>query len=351
MHESPNPEQVVFRILPEDGGHEVPIALLLQGLQGLQQLIHFSALSVEGGTVRQRVRISADIQQRYTLHCRPPEKGSFQIAGRVGELQKTLLNTGDVRRVMAVVHDFSHAVLSAEQSTLVSLVPDSRIRVRMLDCLRTMTPSPGSGYVVEFKNCVGDPVRLDEAFAQRIEKFLAPPELRRRERTITGELRGIAFAERRLTVLYSPKGRTLECLYDETLEPMLFENRRDLIQVTGQVEDAEDGHPRKIVEVTRIEELDLSPFVITEISSGAPLAQPLRLSPFLSEDQQSIQLSHEDLDIDVFAATRTELLKELRGQLDMLWTEYALENDKNLSAPAQALKKRFVALVKPDQLK
>ena len=71
MHASPNSEQAVFRIIPEDGGYEVPTALLLQGLQ---QLIHFSALSVEGGTVRQRVRISANIQPRYTLHCRPPEK-------------------------------------------------------------------------------------------------------------------------------------------------------------------------------------------------------------------------------------------------------------------------------------
>lgn len=76
MHESPNPEQVVLRIIPEDGGHGVLIALLLQGLQGLQQLIHFSALLVEGGTVRQRVRISADIQQRYTLNCLPHEKPS-----------------------------------------------------------------------------------------------------------------------------------------------------------------------------------------------------------------------------------------------------------------------------------
>ena len=348
MHESPNPDLIEFRILPEDDGHEVPVALLLQGLQGLQQLIHFSALSVEGRTVRQRVRVSADIQQRYTLHCRPPEKGSFKIAGRVGELHKLLLSTGDVRRVMGVVHDFSHAVLSADQSTLVNLVPDSRIRVRMLDCLRTMTPPPGSGYAMEFRNCVGAPVRLDEAFAESIDRVLAPQEPRRRERTITGELRGIAFAEHCLTVFYAPKDRTLECLYDETLEPMLFENRRDLIQVTGQVEDAEDGHPRKIVEVTRIEELDLSPFVITEMSSGVPLAQPLRLAPFLSDDQQSIQLQDEALDIDVFAATRTELLAELRGQLDMLWTEYAQEEDESLSAPAQTLKRRLLALVKPD---
>jgi hypothetical protein len=347
MPDSPHPDLIEFRILPEDDGHEVPVSLLLQGLQGLQQLIHFSALSVEGRSVRQRVRVSADIQQRYTLHCRPPEPGSFKVAGRVGDLRKGLVPSGDVPRVMRVVHDFSHAVLASNDGALVDLVRDTRLRVRMLDCLRLMAPPPGSGYAMEFRNCVGAPVRLDEVFSEHIERALALPEPQRRERTITGELRSIAFAEHSLTLFYSPKGRTLECLYDEALEPMLFENRRDLIQVTGQVEDAEDGHPRKIVEVSRIEELDLSPFVVTEIVPGVPLASALRLAPYLSEDQQSIQLADEALDIDVFAPTRSELLGELRGQLEMLWHEYALEDDAALSPPAQALKRRLLALVKP----
>lgn len=346
MPDSPHPDLIEFRILPEDHGNEVPVALVLQGLQGLQQLIHFSALAVENRAVRQRVRVSADLQQRYTLHCRPPESGSFKVAGRVGDLRRGLVQTGDVRRVMGLVHDFSHATLATDREALLRLVPDSRIRVRMLDCLRGMAPPPGSGYAFEFQNCVGEPVRLDEVLSASVEAVLVAPEPRQTERTVTGELRSIAFAEHKLSLLYAPKGRAVECIYDETLEPMLFENRRDLIQVTGQVEDADDGHPRRIVEVSRIEELDLSPFVVTDLASGIPLVEPLRLDPILSEDQQLIRLHDDALDIDVFAATRGELLAELRGQLDMLWIEYAQEKDAALSLPAQALKNRLLALVK-----
>jgi len=347
MADSPHPDLIEFRILPEDDGHEVPVALLIQGLQGLQQLIHFSALSIDNRTVRQRVRVSAEIQQRYTLHCSPPTTGSFRVAGRVGDLRRGLVNTGDVRRVMALVHDFSHATLATDRNALLTLVPDSRIRVRMLDCLRGMAPPPGSGYAFEFNNCVGDPVRLDEVLSDRVEAMLSVPAPRHSERTITGELRSIAFAEHRLSLFYAPKGRTLECLYDESLEPMLFDNRRDLIQVTGQVEDADDGHPRRIVEVSRIEELDLSPFVATEFVPGVSFTQPLRLDPIQSEDQQLLRLQNEALDIDVFASTRSELLHELRGQLAMLWQEYAQESDDVLSPPAQELKRRLLSLVSP----
>lgn len=347
MSVSPHPDQIEFRILPEDGGNEAPVALLIQGLQGLQQLIYFSALSVENKAVRQRVRLSKDLQQRYTLHCQPPVAGSFKVAGRVGDLNRSLVPTGDVAKVMGLVHDFSHATLEADESRLVSLVTDGTLRVRMLDCLRSMAPPPGAGYAFEFQNCVGAPVRLDEELGPKIESVLRPSEPRQSVRTITGQLASISFSEHRISLLYKPKGRTLDCLYDESLEPMLFENRRDFIQVTGQVVDAEDGHPRQIVEVSRIEELDLSPFVIREIVPSVSLATPLRLAPFLSEDEQLLQLVHEELDIDVFAPTRAELWMELREQLGMLWHEFAMEEDDHLSEPAQVLKARLLQLTSP----
>ena len=348
MPVSPHPDQIEFRILPEDGGNEVPVSLLMQGLQGLQQLIHFSALAVENKAVRQRVRVSGEIQRRYTLHCRPPVAGSFKVAGRVGDLNPRLMPTGNVAGVMGLVHSFSHATLDGDEPGLISLVPDGRLRVRMLECLRSMAPPPGAGYAFEFQNCVGSPVRLDEALSARIENVLRPVEPRQSIRTITGQLQSISFSEHKLSLLYAPKGRTLECLYDESLEPMLFENRRDLIQVTGQAVDAEDGHPRQIVEVSRIEELDLSPFVITEFSPHTILTTPLRLEPFLSDDEQLLRLEYAELDIDVYAHTRSELWNELREQLVMLWLEYGMEDDAALSLPARELKTQLRQLVNPE---
>ncbi len=86
--------------------------------------------------------------------------------------------------------------------------------------------------------------------------------------------------------------------------------------------------------------------VATEFATGVRLAEPLRLEPILSEKPPAIRICDESLDIDVFAATCAELNVELRSQLDMLWTEYALENDDALSLPAQTLKRRLLALVK-----
>jgi len=349
MTESPHPDEIEFRILPEDGGHEVPVALLMQGLQGLQQLIHFSALSVENREVRQRVRVPSEMQRRYTLHCRPPEPGSFKVAGRVGDLARGTSPNANVAKVMALALAFSHATASGDEQQIVNLVTDSRLRVRMLACLRGMAPPPGAGYAFEFQNCVGPAVRLDEALTQNIATALRPTETRQSIRTITGQLSSISFTEHRLSLFYAPKERTLDCLYDESVEPMLFENRRALVQVTGQVVDADDGHPRQIVEVSQIEELDLSPFVVTEFAPDVPLKEPLRLDPFLSQDQQLLRLEYAELDIDVFAPTRGELLNELREQLAMLWMEFAEEADENLSEPAVQLKSRLINLThRPD---
>jgi len=100
-------------------------------------------------------------------------------------------------------------------------------------------------------------------------------------------------------------------------------------------------HPNRI-------EIRVLPALVvgTEFVAGVPLAEPLRLELLVSEKPPTIRVRNETLDIDVFAATSEELAVALRSQVDMLWTEYALENDDALSLPAQTLKRRLLALVK-----
>ena len=56
-------------------------------------------------------------------------------------------------------------------------------------------------------------------------------------------------------------------------------------------------------------------------------------------------LFNGELDIDVYAPTRGELLTELRAQLAMLWQEFGLEDDSALSEPARQLKWKLRQLV------
>ena len=345
MTESPHPDSVELRIEPPGNKTEVPVGVLTQTLLGFQQLVHLFALLEEGRTLRQRLRLPEEIKNRYLLQCSPPEAGSFVVKARVGGASDDLITPVQVGHVMERLHDFSVATVQGERDKLISLVPDSRFRFRMLDSLGKIAPAAGSGYRVSFRNCVGEAIQLEEDLPVRIVELLKRPVERHATQTVTGMLEEISFSEHKLQIFYQPRNRTLECFYEEDLEPMLFENRRDLIQVTGRVIMDDENYPKKIVEGEAICDLDLSPFNLSEVvgqSLTVRWRKPLSLVPQLSDTQQLLCLQYPQLDIDVFAATRAELQAELKEQVLMLAEEYALAEDTILSQPARELKQRLL---------
>ncbi len=346
MPDSSHSDELTFKIHPAGGGTEVPVSLLTQSLTTLQELIHLFALQEEGRTFRQRLRLPAELANKYVLCCRPPVSGSFAVAGRVANLSEDLLAPPQIARVMEVFHGFTRAAVQGDLDRMVALVPDGRIRARAVTCVVSLSPPAGSGHRYELFNGAGPGIVLDEAVPVRLKRLFQSAEERAEVQTVTGRLEVISFSERKLTINYAPKGRWLECSYDESIEPMLLENRRDLIQVTGRVIMDEENHPKKIVEVEQVRDLDLSPFVLGELSiAGLSVKpqRPLHLQPELNESQQLICLEHPAWGLDVFAPTRSELSEELKEQLSMLWTEYAREEDDLLSAPALRVKRQLLA--------
>jgi hypothetical protein len=330
---SAHPDLLTFRIHPADGGSEVPVSVLTQSLGTLQE---------EGGALRQRLRLSEELKNHYVLHCRPPQPGSFAVTARVGRRGgRDLFPHERIVRVVGNLNAFTQAAVAGEEGRLRELMSDSRLRNRALSRLINLSPTAGSGYRHELGNGVGPLATLDENLPARIEAWLKTPAERAEIQTVTGRLEAISFSDHKVTIHYAPKGRWLDCIYEDDVEPMLLENPRGLIQVTGRVVADDDGHPRKIVEVEEIREVDLSPFVVDVIpvGSGSIRARTaVSLTPTLSESEQLLCLEHAAWDLDVFAPTRQELVAELREQLAMLWTEYALEDDAVLSEPALRLK-------------
>ena len=346
MPDSSHPDELTFKIHPAGGGSEVPVSLLTQCLATLQELIHLFALQQEGRTLRQRLRLSDELKSKYVLRCGPPKSGSFAITGHVASEAGDLFAPGQVATVMQHFQEFSREAVAGQQDRLLASVPDSRLRNRILSRLISLSPPAGSGHRYELFNGTGPGISLEETLPGRIEGWLKAPAERAEVQTVTGRLEAISFTEHRVTIIYSPRQRALNCFYDEDIEPMLLENRRDLIQVTGRVITDDDGHPTKIVEVGEIRELDLSPFVITEIPGSQwklKAVQPVNLHPFLSNNEQLLCLQHEAWGLDVFAATRPELFDELKEQMLMLWSEYAREEDGALSAPALSVKSALIA--------
>ena len=58
-------------------GNVVPVVVLANSLQSLQRAVHLLGMYQEGKKVHQRVRVSAEIEERYRILCQLPEEGSY----------------------------------------------------------------------------------------------------------------------------------------------------------------------------------------------------------------------------------------------------------------------------------
>lgn len=95
--------------------------------------------------------------------------------------------------------------------------------------------------------------------------------------------------------------------------------------------------------------LSFSPFEVNEVQhEGLRLRfkEPLRLQPRLYPDNPKfVRVEDPSLGLDAFAGTVGGLLDELAEDLAVLWKNYAMTPDSNLSPKALELKGRLLAAV------
>ncbi|MFZ4623346.1 MAG: hypothetical protein ACOYNF_03820 [Rhodoferax sp.] len=179
-----------------------------------------------------------------------------------------------------------------------------------------------------------------------IRAAIIPPDEQAESQVVTGTLTNINFTKRIVTIIYPPTKREMECVYDDAIEDLLIENRRDLIHVTGLIVLDDAGVPKSITHVNDIRELDLSPLLIDTVKLGKLVLkakQSITLEPATDETKQLICVTHADLGIDAFARTRDALVSELNEQIGMLWQEYAIAEDDSLDGMAIKMKQALLA--------
>lgn len=324
------------------GDDVVPAAVLVQILQSAQQAFELIGIHVEGRSIRERARVSARTSERFRLICQLPRRGCYAVPVTVGAGSSDLIHAQLAERAVEIFQRLMQRVSARDASDLASVLPDERIRRRVLEVTKGMVPRAGSRWTVAIEDAAG--VRfatLDQAALPFLTEALVPVEQREAAKVVTGELKNIDFIERKLTIIYPPTGRVLECIYDEELEDLLYDCRRELIQVTGRVVLDDRDEPRQIIDVSDIRDLDLSPLEIDSIAQPRlrlAAAPSLVLQVHTDEMKQLLCVEDASLGISAFAPTRADLLSEVQDQLAMLWTEYALAADSELDEPARQLK-------------
>ncbi len=211
-----------------------------------------------------------------------------------------------------------------------------------------MIPKPGSGWELELGYNGHGTINLGVAVVHQVASLLKQTDSSSVTNIVTGKLVKIDFGARAITLLYPVTQRELVCYYDPSIEERLLQNRRELVQVIGTVVLDDQDNPKQITGVVEILDVDLSPFELSEFRySGYRLKfhTPLEIIPTLDESQQVFCLEYSELGIDVYASTREELDFLLEAEIDVLWRNYALADDKELTPDAQELKDRLLGII------
>jgi hypothetical protein len=329
---------------PGERGEEVPAFLLAQTLEAAQRAFLLLAMAEERREIGVRARFPSEIERRYQLRCRVPVPGSYVVPAILVSTQPDFPAMAKLTTIVSQFQAVAEAVAAEDRQSLGNLVVDSAIRYRLLESFRAMAPRPGSGWTVDIaKN--GSRVRVDSKFYSSAKRLAERLDTQPRLDTLNGRLMSIYFAERKITIVPLGSQHQVECVYDLSVEDLLYENRRSEIQVTGEIILGPTGEVQRILNVQSITDLDMSPFEVTEFeAAGSRLRfrSPLVLTPDLDPDtQQWLILRDDKVGIDVFAKTRDELEADLYSQLSLLWLEYGVEAEQQLSPTAQVLRRNL----------
>ena len=331
---------------PLTDAHTLPASVLVKILENAQRAFELIGLQVEGKTVKSRARLAKSSAEKFQLICQLPVHGCYAMPVVVGAVSNDLFAPEQAATATKIFKDLMIGIQRRDRDEMANVLPDGSIRKRVLESIKGMLPQFGSGWQLDLHDSTGVSVAsLGDWSASFIDELTVPPDEFAATQTVTGELRNIDFAARRLTILYPVTGREMDCFYPEELEDLLFKNRRDLLQVTGMMILDDSGIPKAIDDVTDIREVDLSPFSFSRLARETLVLtakQPLKFVPVLDESRQYICLRDENLGIDVFAETRQKVAVELDEQIAMLWSEFALAGDDSLDQMAQRLKQRLL---------
>ena len=329
----------------EADAHLLPVEYIINLLEGIRDLAYLTVAQQTGSVLNERFRPSGQIKNGVIVRCKPAVMGSYAQALVFDSSEDSLFPEFGPEGVCSQIKDFIAAVAMNDLEKIKRVFSNGRMRRRALQDIRKALPPSDSGIYVEVDNDPSLNSRLIhlhssqilDAVQVEVEDFMT---------LVTGRLIGIQFEQRKLIIQHPVLRRSLDCYYNEEVEPMLLDHRRELIQVTGNVRLDANDMPAEITDVFLIQEVDLSPIELDRVvSDGLELRfrQPVSLRLELDESCQLFVLREPELGLDLFAYTRSEIVADLHSETAFLWKEFAHADDAELTEPALILKRSLLA--------
>lgn len=322
------------------GKHLIDADTLSSSISALQNIVCLVAMDNEGYDVSSKMQIPPAYYRRFAVCLGVPASGGYIIPVQIGA-REDLTSKGQLPEVMRKVESVLGLVAGKAKGGIESfsrLIRNVMIRRRVVVEFGTLLPKVGSNRKVIFQRPGSEAITLDEKHRHGLSDLsksavdATENALESMRSTITGRLARMDFDKREITIYYPPTKKMLKCSYLEDFEPTLLENPRGFIQVRGLM--AMDGDVlEKVTEVDSILDLDISPIEIERVPIGTGqflvLKHLLSLSITSSDGGwQMLEVEDEQCGVNVFAATRDELIEAIYEDVEVIWRNYVIGGEK-----------------------
>lgn len=324
----------------ETKNHRVSSEILIRVVEGFQKIAWILGANSEGKNFDKRFRPSDEIKEKHKLEWGIPQLGSYVLPVYFLEEQEPgVSRESDLLKM----NNIFSAISQNDSHLLRDVLPDSRLRERLLVALKGLLPQRFDNWQLKYTYRDLKPAVLNSESHVTAVEWLSESISGELNETliIKGELLKVDFEAKKVTVRYPPTKCPLECYYCSEIEDTILESRKGIIEVTGKFVLDENGHPKTLTEVTTIQPVDLSKIVLNTIEGEnykLVLSQPLVITPTLDlETSQIYTAVYEALSIHAFGYTREELLESLIQQIFFVWEEFGSDKVSTASLTENAI--------------
>jgi hypothetical protein len=330
----------------ETRDHTVPAAALVQAVQSIQRSIQLLASAYEGQEQKQRFRVSHDMERKYAVVFGIPQQGGYDIPYHIGSTALALFDPNDIAAVTKQYQDVLEAIDAGNAQAFRRTVPVADIRRKLLNEFKKLQPPRRIGVVVSIEDARRRKLLDGRTVAEKLAPLdadITPSVVQ--TRLVTGRLDALEFQKLSLRMTL-PTGKTLEGTYADDFEPLLVENRRQLIQVRGEAVLNDDGSLHALNNITEIIEIDESPITVADfihdnrtLTTTGPLEFEVAFDP---DDGTGIYTATGPFHMLASGETRNELERAIKQALAFLWCEYVEAPPDQFSADSYMLRHELI---------
>jgi hypothetical protein len=327
-------------------GGRVPITIVAEKLQALQNVVYHAAATVSGdGRGRRGPWVN-----RY-----PFAELTFAAAHR-SDLEIEASLPGSPRGEQAIELIFRMARASEQEADLHPLADSREARVWMLKSLQTLCPGPGDNYELAL-TCgpsAEQQIVLSEGLRQGLRRRIVEETSWHRtgedEETVVGVLTKVHVRTAPQFIAVLRARAEVTCYFDEALTDQIVNLvAGSTVEVTGWPELDAEGRLKQLNAISDATPVSMDPLRMTRFEHDGKtyrLREPLVVSV---EYTDGLWIYTNDLmNLWGQGVRREDAIRELNAAFDYLWREIAQEDDAVLDAVAQGVKLKLLSLVEQE---